>query len=193
MGRMRGFTLIELLMALVVLGLVVALTYAAIEPAGEGFKRLQDVREDLDGQLGLGWRLREDLAHVMLPIRGKAPIRINNDNRGGNAFDELVLVVADPARPGLSQVRYFIDETQGRLMRSSRYWNARTGARSVDVSLGEVSSFDVEFMDNTAHWHQRWRTGQGSFIWPRAIRIHLRDHQGRERVFLVPLLQGQRL
>ncbi len=193
MSRARGFTLIELLMSLVVLGLVVALTYAAIEPAGEGFKRLQDVRDDLAGELGLGWRLREDLAHVMPPARDRGPFSLSNDNRGENAFDELVLVVADPARPGLSEVRYFIDEERGRLIRSSRYWNARERGGTVDVSLGAVRSFDVEFMDGKGHWHQRWHAEQGTFIWPRAIRVRIRDHRGRERTFLVPMLQGRQL
>jgi len=184
-----GFTLIEVLMALVVFSLVVSLTYAAIGPAGEGFRRLQDVRENYEQNMLTGWQLNQDIAYMTQPPgEGQSAFDIVNDNRGEYSFDELWLVSATPERPGLSEVHYYIDEEAHALIRESDFLDAREDSLMARSEMGRADSLQIEVLDQQGHWHQRWDMlgGQG---WPRAFRIRL--HDGKQiHEWLVPVLQG---
>ncbi len=187
--RDTGFTLIEVLMALVVFSLVVSLTYAAIGPAGEGFRRLQDVRENYEQNLATGWQLNQDIAYMLQPLgEGQSAFDVVNDNRGEYSYDELWLVSATPARPGLSEIHYYIDEETHVLIRESGLLDARDDSVMMQTELGPADSLQIEMLDKAGRWHQRWDMlgGEG---WPRAFRIQL--HHGKQlREWLVPVLQG---
>jgi len=186
----RGFTLIEVLTALVVFALLVAMLYAVITPAGEGFARLKQVRGEDERRLGAGWRIRQDVACLVRPAGGKVePLIVRNDNRGADAFDELWLIAATAERAGLSRIHYFVDEEAHELVRESAPLDARSGHAPLRMRLGPAESLDIQLLDDAGHWHQRW---QNKAAWPRAIRMVVK-HQRIRRRWLLPIVQGHPL
>ncbi len=176
-------------MALVVFSLVVSLTYAAIGPAGEGFRRLQEVRQNYEQNLATGWQLNQDIAYMLQPLdESQGAFDVVNDERGAFSYDELWLIAATPARPGLSEIHYYIDEETHVLIRESGFLDAREDSSMVQSELGRADSLQIEMLDKAGRWHQRWDmpAGQG---WPRAFRIRLQAGQ-QQREWLIPVLQG---
>lgn len=186
----QGFTLIEVLAALVVFSLLVSLLYAVLTPAGEGFKRLRQVRVAYEQSLGAGWRINQDMACLVQPLDGEAPtLAVSNDNRGADAFDELWLVAATEERPGLSRIHYYIDEQRHVLVRESAPLRTRQGHAPLSSRLGRAEAMDIQLLDAQGHWHQRW-VKRGD--WPRAIRVTIRDGK-RKRQWLLPVWLGRAL
>jgi len=202
-GSARGFTLIEVLMALTIFSLIAALSYGALDIAGNGFRTLSEVRDVLERSGWTGRQLRSDVAYLAMPQMAlqqpaagstpvqRAPLVVSNDNRGSSEFDQLWLLVREPGQAGISEVHYYIDEEQGHLIRESRLLWARDSAGPLRWDMGEASSCSVEARSNDGRWQQDWKM-QGPFIWPRELRIRVRYHQdsmdGRE--WELPLQYG---
>ncbi len=197
-----GFTLIEMLMALTVFALIAAIAYGAMASAGQGFQILAKVRDRQEGNAWIARQLRQDMAYLAqssFQVHGASvpPIRMLNDNRGADEFDELRLLVQEPGRPGISEVSYAIDEQQGHLIRRSRLLWAGNTVESVEWDMGEASSWAVEALDQDGRWHQDWKQQPGAaYVWPKALRVRMkaRTETGEyAREWLLPVLFGVEL
>jgi len=194
----RGFTLLEVLMAMTIFSLIAVLAYGTLGTAGEGFKILSDVRDVQEKSGWVGRQLRSDVTYISISRYGQlaslaqesrpVPLRIRNDNRGDTEFDELWLLVREPGLPGISEVRYFLDEEKGHLMRQSRLLWARDSTDPVLWDMGEASSWAVEVMGREGRWQQDWQMqaspAQGNMVWPLAVRVRLQNKMGEREWFL---------
>lgn len=197
-----GFTLIEVLMALTVFAMIAALTYGALGIAGDGFKLLGEVRQTQEHASWTGRQLRSDLTYLAaspMPVnvaqknqQGQVmAIRIINDNRGEDEFDELWLHVREPGLSGISQVHYFIDEGSGHLIRESRQLLAIDSIKPLRWDMGAASSWAVDILDQQGNWRQDWGIQQGANVLPRAVRVRMKAESGStERGWLVPIQMG---
>jgi hypothetical protein len=164
---------------------------------------LSDVRDVQEKSGWVGRQLRSDVTYISTSHYGRfssftresrpVPLRIRNDNRGNTEFDELWLLVREPGSAGISEIRYFLDEDKGHLMRQSRMIWARDSVDPMLWDMGEASSWAVEARNKEGQWQQDWQmqasSGQGSMIWPRALRIRLQNEMG-EREWLLPVEYG---
>jgi len=206
----RGFTLIEVLMALTVFALIATLSYAALGTAGNGFKRLGEVRLAQEKSGWVARQLRQDLRylsaapfrHVIKPGQQSkadklAPIRIHNDNRGDVEFDELWLLVREPGLQSISQVHYYIDQSDGHLKRESRLLLARNLVEPMRWDFGKVASWSVEVWDQQGNWRQDWNFNGRAFVWPKAVRVIMKTKTDNavtaQRLWLMPVLVGSDL
>jgi len=185
---MKGFTLIEVLLAIVVFSLIAAVTFSALGPAGEGFMMIKEHRTQLEEQQWLGKQLRRDASYLSTSEdKSKAVVVLNNDSRGENAFDELQLLIRDPMYPGLTLIRYVIDEDTHKLKREAMSPWARTHAEPITWELVVVDSFNVEVLDTKSGWKDVWNQKQPYFK-PQALRVTVRDSLG-EMTWDLPVLQ----
>ncbi|OIO74699.1 MAG: hypothetical protein AUJ57_01800 [Zetaproteobacteria bacterium CG1_02_53_45] len=205
-----GFTLIEVLMALTVFALISSLAYGALDIAGNGFERLAEVRSAQEKSGWAGKQLRSDLRYVTAAPHRTAvktdtqavadrivPIRIQNDNRGSVEFDQLWLLVRESGQQAISQVHYYIDETNGHLMRESRLLLTRERVEPVRWDFGEISSWAVEIWDRDGNHRQDWDFSSQNFVWPKAVAVTMKTGAGssseRQRFWLLPVLVGSQL
>jgi prepilin-type N-terminal cleavage/methylation domain-containing protein len=185
---MKGFTLIEVLLAIVVFSLIAAVTFSALGPAGEGFMMIKEHRTQLEEQQWLGKQLRRDVSYLSTSEdKRKAVVVLNNDSRGENAFDELHLLIRDPMYPGLTLVRYLIDEDTHKLKREAISPWARAHADPIIWELAMVDSFNVEVLDAKSGWKDVWNQKQPYFK-PQSVRVTVRDSLG-EMTWDLPVLQ----
>ena len=184
--QMKGFTLLEMLAALAVFALIASLTYAAIQPAGEGFLALQEQRDRLEQAGQLERRLRLDVNWLARTADEQVQVlKITHDVRGGDAFDHLWLLVADESGPALTRVHYGLDESRGELVRESRMPWARTGAQPLRWDMGKATSFEVRAMNGQGRWRETW-DAKGKAPLPRAIRVRWRAGE-QEREIILPV------
>ncbi|MDQ6954701.1 MAG: type II secretion system protein [Mariprofundaceae bacterium] len=180
-----GFTLLEVLMALSVFALIAGVSYTALGPAGEGFRQLQQVRDQIESASWLGKQLRADVSAVTSSsLKTLIPIQISSDVRGDIHVDELTILVREAGRSGLTWVHYKLDEEKGELLRESRMAWARDGVESDTMVLGETSSFDVELMDNNGKWVQQWAKPSNraaAFVWPKALRVRVTQNGAQQQ------------
>jgi prepilin-type N-terminal cleavage/methylation domain-containing protein len=175
-----GFTLIEVLLAIVVFSLIASVMYTALGPAGEGFAMLKDYRVRLEQQQWIGKQLRRDVSYLSHSADKNLPmIRLMNDSRGSDDFDELHLLIRDPMYPGLTLVRYYVDEESGQLKREAISPWARTHVEPISWALADVESFAVEAADPKSGFKQTMNQ-QKPFTapTPTAIKVTVRDSQG---------------
>ncbi len=187
-----GFTLLEVLMALVVFALISAICYAALGPAGEGFKQLQQSRDELETSAWLGKQLRLDIAAATgSSLKLLQPIELHSDMRGNTHADRFSLLVREMGRKGITRVYYHLDEEKGLLLRESRMAWARDSTASDRMTFDNVSSFQVEVMDQQGQWQaQVLKTDMASvFVWPRAVRVTVIQNK-RQMQWLLPLYLG---
>jgi len=206
----RGFTLIEVLMALTVFGLIAGLSYAALGTAGNGFEILSEVRLAQEKSGWVAKQLRSDIRYLTAAPRKNGvkaalqpganqlvPLRIRNDNRGDIEFDQLWLLVREPGRQSISQVHYYIDEDNGHLMRESRLLLARNQVEPMRWDFGKIASWSVEIWDRQGNWRQDWNFSAQAFIWPKAVRVTMKESGGNEvtgqRQWWIPVLVGSEL
>jgi len=184
-----GFTLLEVLMALTVFALIATVCYSALGPAGEGFKQLQDYRDQLEESSWLGKQLRADVgSSCETSLQGVRPIQVKYDARGSFYADELTLLVRETGHQGLSLVHYTLDEAKGVLIRESHMAWARQNADIDRMELGKTSSFRVEIRNNTGQWQQSLHgepSTTGRFHWPSALRITV-VQEDKERQWILP-------
>ncbi len=177
---MKGFTLIEVLLAIVVFSLIAAVSWSALGPAGEGFLMLKESRIQLEEQQWLGKQLRQDVNYLSKSEDKSIPsVHLVNDSRGDADFDELQLLVRDPMYPGLTLVRYTIDEDTGMLKREATSPWSRTHVEPIAWEMAKVESFSVEVMNPQSGWKQVWeQRKKPPIILPLAIRVTVRDDRG---------------
>jgi len=185
-----GFTLLEVLMALTIFALIAGVSYTALDPAGEGFRQLQEVRDKMEASSWLGKQLRADMRGISRSsLTDLQPIQIRSDARGDTYIDELTLLVREAGRSGLTLVHYKLDEAKGELLRESRMAWSRDTVEPDRIVLAEVSSFHVEIMDENAQWKQTlaMTTDKNTpFIWPKALRVTVKqDDKQQQWVMLV--------
>jgi prepilin-type N-terminal cleavage/methylation domain-containing protein len=192
-AKEQGFTLLEVLMSLTVFALIVGVSYTALGPAGEGFKQLQEVRDQSESSSWLARQLRADVSGLTnSAIKKISPIQIRSDARGDTYVDELTLLVREAGRSGLTLVHYKINEDKGELLRESRMAWARDSVESDRMVLAKVSSFHVEVMDKDGQWQQRLATvtdKSAAFSWPRALRVTIQQGDASQQ-WLMPLYQA---
>ncbi len=175
---MKGFTLVEVLLAIVVFSLIAAISWAALGPAGEGFLMLKASRAQLESQQWVGKQLRRDVSYLSKSEdTSVSVVRLKNDSRGDSDFDELHLLIRDPMYPGLTLIRYYIDEDSEQLRREAISPRARTHVEPISWDLAKVSSFAVEVLDAKSDWKPVYNSQKTGLI-PLAIRVRIRDEQG---------------
>jgi prepilin-type N-terminal cleavage/methylation domain-containing protein len=176
--QVKGFTLIEVLLAIVVFSLIAAVSWTALGPAGEGFLMLKDSRLQLESQQWIGKQLRRDVSYLSKSEDEALPVmRLMNDSRGEDGFDELHLLIRDPMYPGLTLVRYYIDEETHKLKREAVSPWARTHVEPIGWDLSNIDSFDVEAFDPRSGFKSVMNQ-QVPFIVPRALKVTVRDTRG---------------
>ncbi|OIQ00685.1 MAG: hypothetical protein AUK35_02220 [Zetaproteobacteria bacterium CG2_30_46_52] len=184
----QGFTLIEVLLAIVVFSLIAAVAWSALGPAGEGFVLLQESRVQVEEQQWIGRQLRRDVSYISASEdKNIPPLLLNNDSRGSHAFDELQMLIRDPMYPGLTLIRYKIDEETGLLQREARSPWSRDNVESITWSLGKVDSFDVEALAADGGWKQVWSFDKPPYLKPKGLRVKISDQFG-EMHWNLPIL-----
>jgi len=174
----QGFTLIEVLLAIVVFSLLATVAFTALGPAGEGFMQLKEARVQLEQQQWVGKQLRRDVSYLSHSEDASLPVvRLINDSRGQDDFDELHLLIQDPMHPGLTLVRYYIDEEEGQLKRETISPWARTHVEPISWSLAEADSFAVEVFIKASGVKQTLNQ-QKPFFTPQMITVTIRDNKG---------------
>ncbi|MDX8382738.1 MAG: prepilin-type N-terminal cleavage/methylation domain-containing protein [Ghiorsea sp.] len=187
---MKGFTLIEVLLALLVFSLIAAVSWTALGPAGDGFLMLQESRIQLEEQQWIGKQLRRDANYLTTSEDKKlAIVRLNNDSRGDGAFDELQMLIRDPMYPGLTLVRYVIDEETQMLKREAKSPWARTHVEPISWDLAKVKSFDVEALSGASGWKKTWGTAP-PYTMPKGLRVTVQDERG-EMQWDLPIKLGK--
>lgn len=177
----KGFTLIEVLLAIVVFSLIAAISWSALGPAGEGFLMLKETRIQLEEQQWIGKQLRRDVDYLSKSEDTNIPsVRLMNDSRGNADFDELQLLIRDPMYPGLTLVRYIIDEESHKLKREVISPWARTHVEPISWALAAVDSFSVEAYDPRSGW-KAVLNQEKTKILPQALRVTVRDDRGEMR------------
>jgi len=184
--RESGFTLLELLVALSIFALIAVVSYGAVAPAGEGFEWLRGVRGRLHASHVEQLRIRQDVNALGVSAdAGINPLIIRHDNRGGEAFDEVWMLVRPMASPSMMMVHYYMDEEDQVLVRETASPWARTGVEPVVWRMGHILSFEVEALDEEGKWQDVWDAGESRKL-PLALRVRLKGDQG-EREFLLPV------
>ncbi|MDX8376599.1 MAG: type II secretion system protein GspJ [Mariprofundales bacterium] len=187
----NGFTLLEMLVATAVFAMIAATAYGIIIPVGNGFRDLQEVRDTAQTSYLLSRRLRLDMNAIHRPNNATTTLLLlKADNRGGQSFDEVVLLTAEPERATLTHVRYYMDDKSDPavLIRESQPALVAKDSTKEPLSwrIGVVESFSVEMMDAQGQWVNRWESKGKQGKLPKAIRITLRDNQG-ERELMFPV------
>lgn len=184
---MKGFTLLEVLLALMVFSLLMGLTWTVLTPAGEGFVMLQESRMQLEEQQWIGKQLRRDVNYLTTSEDKSVPaVVLSNDSRGDGAFDELQLLIRDPMYPGLTLVRYIMDENTHMLKREAKSAWSRAHVEPISWNLANISSFDVEAFDMASGWKQTWGS-EPPYTKPKGLRVTIQDELG-EMIWDLPVM-----
>jgi len=185
----RGFTLLELMVALAIFALIASVCYAALVPAGEGFRMLQAQRDVLESSYQMDRRLRMDVNYLMRSSdKSLIQLEISHDQRGGDAFDSLTLLVSDVSSVAPVQVHYALDEDSGHIVRSSSVAWLRD-AKPVEWQMQQATSFEVQALATDGRWLDVWDKIQGDTL-PQALRVRWRLDKGVERELLLPVSIG---
>ena len=179
-----------MLVALAVFALIAAVCYAALVPAGEGFRMLQQQRDGLESAYQMDRRLRMDTSYLLHSAdKSLITLEITHDQRGADAFDTLTLLVADGESVAPVQVHYAIDEDGGHIVRqSSVAWLRDTQA--LNWQMQQASSFEVQALGADGKWLDTWDKKNGDTL-PPALRVRWRSGEGMQRELLLPLPIGQ--
>ena len=159
--------------------MIAAVSWSALGPAGDGFVMLQESRTQIEQQQWIGKQLRRDVTYLTnSEDKSIPPVKLQNDSRGDASFDELHLLIRDPMYPGLTLVRYIMDEENQMLKREALSPWSRTHVEPISWDLAEVESFDVEILDVKREWKKTWSPTKSPYVLPLAFRIVVRDDMG---------------
>jgi len=189
-GRIAGFTLLELLVALAIFSLIASVCYATLVPAGDGFRMLQEQRDQLESSYQMDRRLRMDATYLMQSAdKSLLSLEITHDQRGADAFDTLSMLVVDGTSLAPVQVHYAMDEETGHIVRESAMAWLRD-RQPVIWQMQQVSSFEVQALDKDGNWQDTWEKKSGSQL-PAALRVRWRFESGVQRELFLQIPIGQ--
>jgi len=188
---MAGFTLLEMLVALAIFALIAAVTYAAVVPTGEGFRMLREARDGLERAYQFDRRIRMDVDYLTRSAdKTVQPLKIVHDQRGGDAFDQLWLLMTDESSPAPTLVHYFIDEDKSVLVRESGMPWQRAGGQPVRWDMGKAELFEVQAMNANRQWQNVWDAKKSGQL-PRALRVRWRNEHGERELILPVFLESR--
>ncbi len=158
----HGFTLIEILLALALLSIVLIAVYStfflsqkAVEGAGDTLVRLQEGRMALD-------TLRRELDSAVFSGSNKLTLLVMKET---DVYDKKVSTLSftafSPYIPGLSNIEYYVEEREGRLVllkKMNPYWNIDINMKGTEI-IEDVDGFTVESLYN-GQWVNIWDTGE---------------------------------
>ncbi len=188
----QGFTLLELMVALSIFALIASVCYAALVPAGKGFRMLQAERDQLESSYQMDRRLRMDVTYLLRSAdKSVHTLEITHDQRGEDAFDTLTLLISDQASLAPVQVHYALDEDSGYIVRQSQALWMRE-KRTVDWQMQQAVSFEVQALVADDRWVDVWGNNLSAGLnftehLPKALRIRWRADGGLERELVLPL------
>jgi len=183
----QGFTLLELMVALSVFALIASVCYAALVPAGEGFRMLQAERDQLESSYQMDRRLRMDVTYLLRSSdKTLHTLEISHDQRGGDAFDGLSLVISDASSLMPLLVRYSLDEESGNIVRTSASAWSRN-AQPVRWQMQQAVSFEVQALAADGRWLDVWDKKVRADTLPQALRVRWRGEGALERELILPL------
>lgn len=189
MKNAAGFTLLEVLVALAVFAMIAAFTYASAVPAGEGFKELQKTRKQYVQAYALGRQMRLDVtALAVSQDTSLSSLGLENDMRSGLGYDQLTMLVREPDRPGLSLVRYYLDEDGDEPQLVREVVSSLTSSLEAEPllwNMGVVDSFDVQAVDKDGRMHDVWNASKKKQL-PSALIMRWKNAEG-ERELLFPI------
>ncbi|MDQ6986926.1 MAG: type II secretion system protein [Mariprofundaceae bacterium] len=182
----RGFTLLELMVALSVFALIASVCYAALVPAGEGFRMLQAERDQLESSYQMDRRLRMDVSYLLHSSdKALRTLEITHDQRGGDAFDGLNLLVSDASSLVPMLIHYSLDEDSGNIVRSSAAAWSRD-AQPVRWQMQKAVSFEVQALAADGRWLDVWDKVRGDTL-PQALRVRWQGEGSLVRELILPL------
>lgn len=180
--RFAGFTLIEVLVALVLMSLLAAISYRALDSVLETEARVR-AEQAFWQKLAKSWgRLEADLENaVTLPVSADRPgVFIVGLTGSGSASFTLNRQLAEDAGGGVQQVLYAF--SGGRLIRAVGRGELREDDASANALLEGLAHAQFRYMDAAGRWLADWSTAAEL---PRAVEVVVAWPDGRRmrRVF----------
>ncbi|HET6514640.1 MAG TPA: type II secretion system protein GspJ [Thermodesulfovibrionales bacterium] len=168
-----GFTLLEVLIALAIFSVIIASLYStffmshkAVDALDDSLLRLQESRTVLDVLK------REIESAVYDSNKTYTVFKLDDRDFYGKQASRLVFTSFSPLLPGLAQITYSVEETDGRLSLKKKVISAYAKpAETKSIELMEdIESFTVEARYNDK-WIKTWDSGLTKAPLPDEIRI----------------------
>ncbi|MGQ0766873.1 MAG: prepilin-type N-terminal cleavage/methylation domain-containing protein [Gemmatimonadota bacterium] len=167
-----GFTLVEVMVALVVTGVVVVLSNAALQAGLDTSERIDDHRRGEDASVVFRALVTDALRHAQPGVFGGDAVFVHADrvDHEGGAADSVFFLTRGIEEPaGASGV------WQARIWREGdrlRFIAARHDRVAVSATLSRITSFDVQTLGRGpgAAWMRQWPEPSTA---PQAVRLQL--------------------
>ena len=183
----KGFTLIEMLLALALLSIVLVALYStffisqkAMEGADDTLVRLQEGRMAID-------TLRRELDSAVFSGSNQLTFFVMKDI---DIYDKKVSTLSftafSPYIPGLSNIQYYAEEREGRLVLFKKInpdWNLDSNVKGTEI-IEDVDGFTVESLYN-GQWVRIWDAGETGKV-PDELRVTITV---RVKDKLIPLFE----
>lgn len=198
MARAKGFTLLEMLVALTIFALMSGFAYRGLNSILDTRQRLVQDNQRLREVALLFSRLEQDLASLAnRPIRDAsdqiaAPFVANTEALGDSdaliAFTRMGLPGQTGALAGLQRFGYRLRDKRVELLVWPVLDEAPRTVPTVAPLLGDVSAFDLRYLDAALNWQPRWRRPEQQELFPRAVEVTLTLASGERftRLFALP-------
>jgi general secretion pathway protein J len=168
----HGFTLIEILLAVALLSIVLVALYStffisqkAMEGADDTLVRLQEGRMAID-------TLRRELDSAVYSGSNKLTLFVMKDlDIYDRKVSKLSFTAFSPYTPGLSNIEYYVEETEGRLVLLKKVnpdWNLDSNIKGTEI-IEDVEGFTVECLYN-GQWVRIWDAGETGKV-PDELRV----------------------
>jgi len=175
MGSLTGFTLIEIMIASLILSIILGalyftffLSHKAIHGLDEAMIRLQETRGVLD-------MLKREIDSCFYKKGDKNTFfKLQDRDIYGKQASRLNLTTLSPQRPGLSEIRYLVRESEGRLILSkevSTPFGHEENKEEADI-LEDIEEFLIEARDGDK-WIKTWDSSLMHRV-PEEIKVSLK-------------------
>jgi len=181
-SRHEGFTLIEILLAVSIVGVILAALYStffladrALLAAEERLTTLQEARLLLD-------TMTREIESACLNSRDYTVFKVDDRDFYGRQASQIEITSFAGPLPGLTRVRYTVEERAGTMVLRKRVWQAYSDpARSeIEDLLENVGSFTIEVRSND-QWLKTWDSGLTGAL-PPEVKVTLSLPAGPPRV-----------